>query len=197
MVFAMDSGFPLTLDLRGKRCLVLGTDAASGEKAEALEACGAAVTRLPVYEPGRLEGFFLAVAAGPDRSRNAEIFAEGERAGVLVNCMDDPPHCRFIFPAVVRRGELTVAVSTGGACPALAVRLREMLEAELGPEYGEFLELARSLREPLARSVPEFDERRRLWYALVDSGILELLGDGRREEALEVMKALLPPDAIP
>ncbi|MBI5085669.1 MAG: bifunctional precorrin-2 dehydrogenase/sirohydrochlorin ferrochelatase [Acidobacteria bacterium] len=192
----MDSGFPITLDLRGKRCLVLGTGEAADGKALALEACGASVFRLPEYRPGCLEGFFLAVAAGLDRSPNAEIFVEGERSGVLVNCVDDPPHCRFIFPALLRRGELTVAVSTGGACPALAVRLRERMEREFGPEYGEFLELARSLREPLARSVPEFDQRRRLWYALVDSEILGLLRDGRREEAFQMAKALMPPDAL-
>jgi siroheme synthase-like protein len=143
-----------------------------------------------------LGGFFLVVAAGPDRSRNAEIFEEGERTGVLVNCLDDPARCRFIFPSVLRQGELSVAISTGGACPALAVRIRERLERELGPEHAELLELARAARAELARRVPEFGERRRRWYGLVDSDALELLRQGRRDEAHRLLRAILFDEAL-
>lgn len=193
----MAGGFPIVLDVAGRRCLVMGTGREAEEKARALEECGARVERRGSYEAGCLEGFFLAVAAGPDRSRNGEIFAEGERAGVLVNCMDDPERCRFIFPSVVRQGGLSVAVSTGGACPALAVRLKEKLERELGAEYAELLELARASRAELAQMVPEFVERRRRWYALVDSEALELLRQGRGEEARRLLRAILFGEELP
>lgn len=193
----MTSGFPIVLNLAGRRCLVIGTGREADEKARALEACGAHVERRDVYEPGMLGGHFLAVAAGPDRSRNAEIFEEGERAGVLVNCLDDPERCRFIFPSVVRQGALSVSISTGGACPALAVRLKERLERDLGPEYAEMLELARASRAELAEKIPEFGERRRRWYQLVDSPALELLRQGRGEEARTLFRAILFGEELP
>lgn len=165
----MLQGYPIILDLAAARVLVLGEGREADEKSAALAACGASVDRRDHYEPGMLAGYLLVVAASPDRSRNAEIFAEGERLGILVNCIDDPVHCRFTFASVVRRGELLIAISTGGACPALAVRLREQLERDLGPEYEEFLVLARSLREKLAAAVPDFQRRKAIWYSMVDA----------------------------
>lgn len=165
----MPQGYPIIVDVTGARVLVLGEGREANEKCAALAECGALVERRPAYEPGTLTGYLLVVAASPDRSRNAELFAEAERAGVLVNCVDDPAHCRFTFASIVRRGELLIAISTGGACPALAVRLREQLERDLGPEYEQFLALARSLRDKLAEAVPDFERRRAIWYALVDA----------------------------
>ena len=165
----MPQGYPIIVDLTGKRVLVLGEGREADEKSAALAACGAVVERRLQYEPGSLSGYFLAVGASADRSRNAEIFAEAESLGVLVNCIDDPPHCRFTFASIVRRGELLIAISTGGVCPALAVRLREQFERDLGPEYEEFLILARSLREKLAAAVPDFQRRKAIWYAMVDA----------------------------
>lgn len=165
----MPQGYPIIVDVAGKRVLVLGEGREADEKSAALGACGAIVERRLHYEPGTLDGFLMVVAASSDRSRNAEIFAEAERFDILVNCIDDPPHCRFTFASIVRRGELLIAISTGGACPALAVRLREQLERDLGPEYEEFLILARSLREKLAAAVPDFQRRKAVWYAMVDA----------------------------
>ena len=165
----MPHGYPIIVDVTGAHVLVLGEGREADEKSAALEACGARVERHPHYEPGALSGHLLIVAASPDRSRNAEIFAEAGQLGILVNCVDDPPHCRFTFASIVRRGELLIAISTGGACPALAVRLRERFERDLGPEYEEFLILARSLREKLAATVPDSQRRKRIWYAMVDA----------------------------
>jgi len=165
----MPQGYPIIVDMTGARVLVLGEGREAEQKSAALADCGATVERRLDYEPGTLAGYLLVVAASPDRSRNAEIFAEAERLGVLVNCIDDPSHCRFTFASIVRRGELLIAISTGGACPALAVRLREGLERDFGPEYEEFLILARSLREKLAAAVPDFQQRKRVWYAMVDA----------------------------
>jgi precorrin-2 dehydrogenase/sirohydrochlorin ferrochelatase len=183
----MEHGYPVVMDLAGKRCLVLGTGREAEEKSEGLREAGAVVERITrPFQPGDLAGFFLAVAAGPDRTANAAIFAEAEQRGVLVNCIDDPPHCRFIFPSVHRQGDLVVAISTQGVAPALAVRIRERLQSELGPEYAKLLLLLRLLRE-------RFAGNRELAYKLVDSAALDLLRRGRDEEAKEALERLLPP----
>lgn len=192
----MKAGYPVVLDVADKRCLVIGTGGECGQRAESLIQAGARGTRLDDYHPGCLKGFFLAISAGTDRSRNAEIFAEAERENVLANCVDDPPNCRFIFPSVHRQGDLTISVSTAGVCPALAVRLREMFESRVGPEYAEFLEMADGWRAILSRANLTFEQRRRVWYALVDSEILELLRQGKREEASGVAASLLPAEAV-
>lgn len=137
------------------------------------------------YRTGDLEGAALALAEPGEAVADAAFFAEAERRGIFANVEDDVPHCSFIMPALVRRGDLVVAISTSGRAPALAVRLRERLERELGPEYGALLELAGRLRTPLAQAVPDFEERRRRWYELVDSEVLALFRDGRPAEARE------------
>lgn len=188
--------YPIFLDVNGKLCLVLGSGREAEEKSAALARAGAVVHRRERYENRAFAGYFAVISAGPDRSENAAIFAEAERLGILVCCVDDPPHCRFTFGSLVRRGELVIAISTGGACPALAVRLRERFERELGPEYAEFLQLARRLRGRLAEAVPDFAERRRLWYALVDSEILAHYKEGDAEAAERALQSILPPDAL-
>jgi precorrin-2 dehydrogenase/sirohydrochlorin ferrochelatase len=188
----MSKGYPVVLQLEGKRVLVLGQGREAEEKSSALAECGALVTRIErPFQAGDCEGFFLVVAASPDRSQNAAVFAEAERLGILVNCVDDPPHCRFTFASIHRQGDLLLAVSTQGACPALAVRLRQRLAAELGPEYAEFLELMRELRSRMARTFPNFSKRREIWYRLVDSPALALLREGRKDEALALIESIL------
>ena len=135
------------------------------------------------YWPGDLEGAALALAEPGEPASDASFFAEAERRGIFANVEDDLDHCSFIMPALVRRGDLVVAISTSGRAPALAVRLRERLERELGPEYAALLELAGRLRAPLARTVPDFEERRRRWYELVDSEVLALFREDRTREA--------------
>ena len=137
------------------------------------------------YRPGDLEGAFLALAEPGGAVRDEAFFTEAEARGIFANVEDVVACCSFIAPSIVRRGDLVVAISTSGRAPALAVRLRQRLERELGPEYGALLEVAGRLRKPLARAVPEFEERRRSWYELVDSEVLALFRDGRTAEARE------------
>lgn len=188
--------YPLLLDLAGRPCAVVGGGAIAEGKVEPLVAAGARVTVIaPVlgpglaaqhragrfahvaraYQPGDLAGSFLVIAATGDPEVNHAVHAEATAAGALINVVDDVPYCQFILPSILRRGDLTVAVSTAGYAPALAVRVRERLERELGDEYGRFLELAAELRAPLARAVPDFQERKAIWYRLVDSDVLPLL----------------------
>lgn len=200
------SYYPVYLSLAERLVVVKGGGPVAERKVDGLLRCGARVrvvapeltpelARLAEngeiehlarpYRPGDLEGAALVLAEPGDQASDAEFFAEAERRGIFANVEDDLDHCSFIMPAVVRRGDLVVAISTSGRAPAMAVRLRERLERELGPEYAALLELAGRLRRPLARDAPEFEERRRRWYELVDSNVLALFRDGRAVEARE------------
>jgi precorrin-2 dehydrogenase/sirohydrochlorin ferrochelatase len=187
--------FPIFLSVEGKRCVVIGSGEEAEAKASQLSESGALVERLPVDSPlDALNGAFLVVQADPDRSRNADFFQFAESKGFLLNCLDDPAHCRFIFSSIHRQGELILAISTGGACPALGVRIKQRFLRDFGPEYAVFLQICRTLRERLARRIPDFDTRRETWYRIVDSPILELLRQGKRAEAEHTLETLLPPD---
>ncbi|MBA3974815.1 MAG: hypothetical protein C0504_11435 [Candidatus Solibacter sp.] len=183
--------YPITLSVEGRLCLVLGGNEEAERKARQLEAAGARVRRAAAYAPGLLDGVFLAVLAGQTREVNAAVFTEGETGGFLVNCLDDPPHCRFTFPSIHRQGDLTIAVSTNGACPALAVRIRETLGRSYGPEYARFLAICRSVRRRIRETIPEFGARRALWYGIVESPAIGLLGQGRDEEAGRAVSSLI------
>ncbi len=153
--------FPAFLDLHGRRCLVVGAGEIARQKTAGLLLSGAEVhvvapeacaeirqwagngrvrwSQRP-YAAGDLDGAYLVITATGDPDVNEAVFAEAERRGVLCNSVDDPTHCHFQYPAVVRRGELQIAISTGGRSPALAQRLRAELEEQFGPEYGPWLE---------------------------------------------------------
>ena len=135
------------------------------------------------YRHGDLAGAFLVIGATDDPEVNHAVHAEAVSVGALINVVDDVPYCQFILPSILRRGDFTVAVSSAGHAPALAVRVRERLERELGDEYGRFLELAAELRAPLATAVPDFQRRKAIWYRLVDSDVLVLLRAGQEARA--------------
>ncbi len=196
--------YPVFLDLQGRRCVVVGGGPVAEGKVKALLEAGAEVTVISPevagalqeladggrithlarrYRPGDLAGAFLAICATDDRGVNRQVWQEATAGGVLVNVVDDPPHCTFIAPSILRRGDLIIAISTSGKAPALAVRLREQLENVIGDEYARFLEIASALRALLAARWPDFEQRRALWYQLVDSDVLDLLRRGLEAEA--------------
>lgn len=175
--------YPVVLDLRGRSCLVIGTGPMAEEKVQGLLAAGAAVDHRTSYEETDLDGRVLVIVCGQPPEVAEAVWQEAKRRNVLINTVDDPPRCGFIAPAIVRRGDLAVAISTNGKAPALAVRLRQKLERELGEEYGRFLSLAGRVRAPLLAAKPGFGERRELWYRLVDSDVLDLLRRGDEDAA--------------
>jgi len=180
----MQHPFPVMLDLAGRQCAVFGAGLPAEEKAAALRSAGAAV-RLIEDPPcaADLDGVFLAVSTLTDSAVNGMLFAEAKRRGVLFNAIDAPPNCGFYFPAVHRQGQLVVALSTSGHCPALAVRLKERLAGWIGPEYGQFVRLTAGIRSRIRESGLPFRERRRIWYRIVDSPALDLLRAGRQADA--------------
>jgi precorrin-2 dehydrogenase/sirohydrochlorin ferrochelatase len=152
--------FAAFLDLRGRRCLVVGGGPVGERKARALLECGAGVVVVsPAVTPelsalaaeGRIElrlrafrrsdprGCTLAVAATGDPFVNRTVAAISRRRRMLVNVVDEPEHCDFIQPSLLRRGELQIAVSTGGQSPALAREIRRRLEGLFGPEYAQLV----------------------------------------------------------
>lgn len=136
-----------------------------------------------MYREGDLEGAFMAIVAEYDGNTNERVYQEAVARDILVNVMDDLPHANFAFGSIVKRGPLTISISTSGAAPALSVRLRQRFEEEFGPEYGEFLEFMQKLRKPMAEYHQKFETRRNLWYEIIDSEVLSLFRQGRKEEA--------------
>lgn len=144
-----------------------------------------------LFQEGDLQGAFLAIAATDDPVTNRAVWEEARQRGCLVNVVDDPEHSNFILPAIVRRGDLTIAISTGGASPALARRLRQELEACFGSEYGEIIELLAELRPELQADFEAGETRRKAAYRLVDSDLLEVLRHDGREVARQRAREIL------
>ena len=145
---AVAFSFPVSLEVAGRRCVVFGAGPVARTRVLALLDAGALVTVIDrPHEDGDLAGAFLAVAAGGDEADNARIFAEAERERVLLNAVDDPAHCHFAVPSILRRGDLRVAVSTGGRAPGYARQLRLELEHMIGPEVAQLVDRIGEARE--------------------------------------------------
>ena len=168
--------YPICLiDLEQQRCVVIGGGKVAARKIAGLvdagarvqvispeidpeiveiAAAGQALINQRAYSPGDLQGAFLAIAATDDPAINHAVWEEARSSGTLINVVDDPQHSNFIVPALVRRGELTIAITTGGGSPALARRLREQFEELIGPEYGELAAILSELRPVLLGNYP-------------------------------------------
>jgi uroporphyrin-III C-methyltransferase/precorrin-2 dehydrogenase/sirohydrochlorin ferrochelatase len=196
--------YPITLQLGGRRCAVLGGGPVAAEKVAGLLAAGAPVRVIaaslsPEMEPfrsrpdveirprdyvsGDLEGCFLAVDASGDEDTNRRSFAEAEGRRVLINVVDRPRRSHFHAPALVRRGRLTIAVATSGESPFLASTLRARLERVIGEEWAPFTTLVGAVRRRLrSREVP-IDAQSRVYRRLMRSEVRALLRAGRRDDA--------------
>jgi precorrin-2 dehydrogenase/sirohydrochlorin ferrochelatase len=162
--------FPAFLKLVDRRCLVVGGGRVAEEKTQGLLRAGAQVRVIApeatrrirawaregkicwdarAFRTADLNGMFLVVAATSSPTLHGQIHAQSKRRGVLCNVVDDPEHCDFYYGSVVRRGELQIAISTGGHSPALAQRLRKRLQRQFGAEYKEWLEELGAIRKRL------------------------------------------------
>lgn len=206
----MPFAFPLALEVTGRRCVVIGGGSTAVAKVGALLDAGAAVVVIAPevdaglmefsrrgeielverdYRPGDLAGALLVFATG-DRCLNAAIFAEAEAEGVLCNAHQDSAHCHFASPTVTRRGDLVVAVSTGGRAPTLAGYVRDILAADLPEEFGALIDLVAEIRaEGIAPD--DLAERGRLWRTALDFDVLGLLGSGQWEAARRLLRGVL------
>ena len=214
----MNTYYPVYIQLREQPCIVIGGGKIAEGKVQGLLAVQAKVTVIAPdltshlqslvkqkqimyvsrkYQAGDLTGAFLVICATDQAEINRQVWEEASANHQLVNVVDDTPRCNFIAPSILRKGDLTIAISTSGKAPALAVRLKERLQRELGPEYERFLELAGELREPLARHIPDFETRKAIWYELVDSEILEALARGDEASAREIISQVVGFDFEP
>lgn len=153
--------FPLFLKLEGRPCLVVGAGRVAESKAMSLLRCGAQVLvvapaatdairhaaqtgqivwKQRAFLDSDLAGVFLVAAATSSPELHERIFRQAQRDGILCNCVDEPDRCDFYYPAVVRRGPLQIAISTSGQAPILAQRIREEMEQQFAPEYGDWVE---------------------------------------------------------
>lgn len=201
-----DALYPVSLVVAGRRCVVVGGGAVAARKVAGLVQAGADVIVVapeigeeirayPVelaerpYQRGDLSGAWLVISATDDPEVNRQVHADGEQARVWVNAADDPEACSFTLPAVLRRGPVTVAVSTGGRSPTLAGWLRDQVADQLGPEIGRLAELLSEARDELqaaGRSTEGLD-----WRRALDSDMLELIRTGRMAQARERLQACL------
>ena len=143
------------------------------------------------YRDGDLEGAFLSIAATDDLTVNHAVWAESIKRGCLVNVVDDPEHSTFILPAIFQRGEMSVAVSTGGSSPALARRLRERLENIIGTEYSILTELMAELRPEIKAKFPPGNARLQAALRIVDSNILNIIQHQGKDAALNYAREQL------
>ncbi|HXZ81394.1 MAG TPA: bifunctional precorrin-2 dehydrogenase/sirohydrochlorin ferrochelatase [Terriglobales bacterium] len=177
--------FPIFLKLEGREVVVIGGGAIAESKLEGLLSAGARLRlvapeltpgiakiiargrigwRQGTFEPADLNGAFMVIAATDERSVNEAVFQVAQEKGVLCNAVDDPDHCHFYYPAVVRRGKLQIAISTAGLSPALAQRLRKQLEAQFGEEYGAWLDWLGAVRHNLFASQMNSEERKKILH---------------------------------
>src|SRR5882757_493880 len=179
--------FPIFLKIAARPCIVIGAGNLAESKIESLQAAHAKVTviapearpriadlaaageiewRQREYAEGDVTGHFLVVAATNNPAVNRAVYKEATENDVLCNAVDDPPFCDFYFPSVVRRGDLQIAISTAGASPALAQRLRKEINEQLPLDVGDWLDDLGSLRREVVQTEPLNEERKLLLHQL-------------------------------
>ncbi len=205
--------YPIGLiGLEQRRTVVVGGGSVATRKVTGLLAVGAVVTVISPalspelkrladqqqitvierpYRDGDLADTWLVIAATDDPRVNDQVWQEAGRRGCLVNVVDDPARGNFIVPAVIHRGEITITISTGGASPALARRLRERFESFIGREYGDLAALLAELRPHLQARFPDPAVRSQAAFRLVDSDLADIIRTDGLDAARARAKALL------
>jgi uroporphyrin-III C-methyltransferase/precorrin-2 dehydrogenase/sirohydrochlorin ferrochelatase len=178
--------FPIFLDLRGRRCLVVGEGEAAASRAAALARAGAAVTHVGDFRSAMLEGAVLVCVAGASAALGEAVAREAKARAIPVNVMDEPHLCGFLMPAVVERGPVTIAIGTGGTAPLLARLLREWLERALPQRLGALAALAGEFRPLVRRHIADPAARRRFWERVFTGEVARrvLAGDNAAGAAL-------------
>ena len=202
----MTTFYPVFLNLTGRRCVIIGGGQVAEGKVSKLLDSGAKIIvispdatqgirdyadsgqieyNLRKYQEGDLNGAFLVVAATNDRVVNQEIFEEAEKSGILLNAVDDMPRCSFIAPSIVEKGPITVAISTGGASPALARKLREKLEVSPALDWADAPNMLSHARQIIKDKQIALDPQR--WQCCMTDELLTLIQAGREDDALEIL----------
>ncbi|MBI4354481.1 MAG: bifunctional precorrin-2 dehydrogenase/sirohydrochlorin ferrochelatase [Candidatus Omnitrophica bacterium] len=205
--------YPLFADLQGRCCVVVGGGLVAQRKVTTLLRFGARVTVVSPhatqrllrhaakrtithiarrFRPTDLRGAWLVYAATDDHAINQAVYRTATRARILTNVVDEPSLCSFIAPSIAKRGEVVIAVSTGGGSPTLAKQLRRDVEQTVGGHYAAMLRLLRSLRDAAKRRLPSYRDRKRYFRRLVEGRAFDLIRRGQpraaRHEALKLLQ---------
>lgn len=206
------SYYPINLDIGGRKCLVVGGGGVATRKVQSLLNCGAHVTVVSpaisetleslagqealtlirrTYQSTDLDGHFLVIGATDDMALSRRINADAEERGMLCNIADVPEICNFILPAVIRRGDLLLTVSTSGKSPAFAKHLRKQLQYEYGDEYARFLELMGRIRKRLLAEAHAPEAHKPLFEQLIKNDLVAMIRKNDTEGINRVLKAVL------
>ncbi len=204
--------FPICLDIGRRQCVVIGGGNVAERKVKGLLDHGGEVTVISPeitpglgrliasgeislvergYRPGDLRGAFLVIAATDDPAVQEQIHAEAESGNILLNVADVPKWCNFILPATVRRGDLAVSISTGGASPALARRIRQDLESRFGPEYEVLLSIMAELRPLILAAGQGHAENKVLFERLLHPDMVEWIRQRQWDTIEDYMREVL------
>ncbi len=204
--------FPVFLDLKGKRCIVIGGGEVAERKVHLLLKASAEVMVISPalteglqalknrgeiehlqrpYRDGDLEGAFLVVVATSQQQVNRLASEEAHRRGIPVNVVDAPELCSFIVPSILQKGPLTIAISTSGESPAMARTLREELEEALPPALGEFISYIGKRRSEILKSRLSPEKKADLLRRMVDRKGLRVLRDSGLQEAIRYIEAVM------
>jgi precorrin-2 dehydrogenase / sirohydrochlorin ferrochelatase len=206
--------YPISLDLENAPCLVVGGGRVGERKIKTLLSCGALVFLIsldltsglkemveqgrvvwlgPTYETGYLEKKRLVIGATDDQALNQRLSREARERGILCNIVDNPPLCDFILPSLLRRGNLSISVSTGGKSPALAKKIRQKLEQEFPPYYGPYVDLLGLIRSQILSRGLSQQENQSIFESLVNAPILSWLEKGEVDSLYAFLDGLVHP----
>jgi len=206
--------YPIYLNLADRRVVVIGGGEVAERKIESLLGTGAFIKvvspevtagilvlaaekridlhRKP-YEPGDCLDAVLVLSASDDPAVSRAVFEDARKCGALVNTADQAGLCDFIMPAIVRRGNVAIAISTSGTSPGLAARLRQKIGRLIGPEYGRLAQLLSEARPQIRQRVPQEADRKALQYRILDSDIMKYLEEndiaGARRRLREIIES--------
>jgi len=207
--------YPFFFELKDKMALVVGGGKVAQRKVETLLAYGSLVNMVAKrltsrleelvekgevhyigkdFDEKQLDGMALVFAATDDKKLNHKVSEAARMRGMLVNAVDQPEDCNFIVPAIVRRGDLVIAISTTGKSPALAKMLRERLELQFGYEYEIFLILIGKLRKKILSMGYSQEKNSRIFNEIVRSDIIKALEEKNLRRVEEIFQEILPPD---
>jgi precorrin-2 dehydrogenase/sirohydrochlorin ferrochelatase len=204
--------YPVHLNIQNRNCLVVGGGSVGTRKTITLLECGGNVTvvspdvtrqlqdivssrriklRRRMYETGDLDGVFLVIGATDDDRVNRQISHDADCRNTLCNIADRPEICNFILPSFVQRDDLVITISTSGQSPALAKKLRRVLESQFGEEYGDFLKLMGAIRKKLLSQAHEPEAHKHIFEQLIASDLMAMIRDNRKEEVDKLLLEVL------
>jgi len=209
--------YPIYIDIEDHAVLIVGGGTVCARKAETMMRYGARVTivspevteeiaawerdgalavHLKKYAEGDLDGASIVIASTDDQCVNARVARDCRRRRIPVNVVDVTHLCEFIVPAIIQKGSIQIAISTGGKSPALGRTLKEDVDRMIGPEYAEVNDLLGTLRKSAKSVLPTDVDRKRFFDGIIAAGVLEMLREGRRREAFEAIARACEVDGV-